>query len=536
MDAAATASAPYLIHLSDESDMETPCKKNNAKTALAKFTAFLEAKRKATTDKRASKTDCGKKGAKDALKSILTIDLEGRDIRILTNKELERCFEKALADYQMQLDTLPDEWSKKMCNGKPVTGSSKIAMQEEAKILTKAIKHLGDVKNIQNLMLAINCFQESQAHCDEYVEEEVVEMTAEEIAKADQVEILTGKRERKQVQREDMVAVEVDSEDEPGDDFQLVQCDCKCWRRVHKHVLEELPTKVFRVCDVCEMMHEVIVPAGEELEGNFKCGDVNARCYGSPERGSKAAEQLYGDGAWRDEDKSPVGFSCSTINLACGKSVTCICCGQHMKLNDSDRQFYFQGEMNDSGIFTHEPGDWQHADFGQQCPIIEHDDDYKPDTDSEDESEEEYQDSESEEEYQYSESEEESDEASRRYKGYEYRKINGKHVRFLVKEVGGGNYEESDHEESEEIIKCEAPVSEKKYDEGGVIEEAYCGVIFGNKRKREELPEAEVISVISDAEESDYEAVEVPYEVVPKKQKVETDEIDTVFDDSDIFA
>jgi hypothetical protein len=510
MDATAAASAHNFHHFSGDSDMETPCKKNNAKTALAKFTAFLEAKRKATTDKRASKTDCGKKGAKDALKSILTIDLEGRDIRILTRKELERCFEKALADYQMQLDTLPDEWSKKMCNGKPATGSSKNAMQEEEKILTKAIKHLGDVKNIQNLMLAINCFQESQAHCDEYVEEEVVEMTAEEIAKADQVEILTGKRNRTQVQREDMVAVEVDSEDEPEDepedDFQLVQCDCKCWRRVHKHVLEELPTKVFRVCDVCEMMHEVIVPAGEELEGNFKCGDVNARCYGSPARGSEAAEQLYGDGAWRDEDKSPVGFSCSTINLACGKSVTCICCGQHMKLNDIERQFYFQGEMNDSGIFTHEPGDWQHADFGQQCPIIEHDDDYKPDTDSEDESEEEYQDSESEEEYQDSESEEEYQDS------------------------------ESGSETDDDVIEGEAPVSEKKYDEGGVIEEAYCGVIFGNKRKREELPEAEVISVISDAEESDYEAVEVPYEVVSKKQKVETDEIDTVFDDSDIFA
>jgi hypothetical protein len=37
--------------------------------------------------------------------------------------------------------------------------------------------------------------------------------------------------------------VELEVEDE--DDFQLVQCDCKCWRHVHKDVLEELPKKVF---------------------------------------------------------------------------------------------------------------------------------------------------------------------------------------------------------------------------------------------------------------------------------------------------
>jgi hypothetical protein len=39
MDAAAAASAHKFHHFSEESDMETPCKKNNAKTALAKFTA-----------------------------------------------------------------------------------------------------------------------------------------------------------------------------------------------------------------------------------------------------------------------------------------------------------------------------------------------------------------------------------------------------------------------------------------------------------------------------------------------------------------
>ena len=149
---------------------DTPCKKNNAKKMLAKFTAFLEAKRKATTDKRASKTDCGKKGAKKALQSILLIDLKDRDIRILTSKELYVCFENAHADYHKQLATLESEWSQKMFNGKPVTASSAKEKMKEEKLLTRVIKHLGDVKNIQNLMLASDCFQESQAHCDEYVE------------------------------------------------------------------------------------------------------------------------------------------------------------------------------------------------------------------------------------------------------------------------------------------------------------------------------------------------------------------------------
>lgn len=488
MDAAATGQI-------EKAPNDTPCKTTDANTVLAQFEAFLEAKRQAATDKRASKTDCGKKGAKDALKSILTIDFEGRDIRILTTKELSRCLQKSLDNYRKLI---------------------KDSVERDHK-LEKIIKHLEQPKTLENLMLAINCFQESQAHCDEYVEEAVVEMTAEEIAKADKVEIMEGKRERKQVQRDDMVELEVEDEDE----FQLVQCDCKSWRRVHKHVLEELPTKVFRVCDVCEMMHGVTVPAGEEVEGAFKCGDADARCYESPERGSEAAHQLYGNGAWRDEDHSPVGFSCLTIGLTCGKSVTCICCGQHMELNDIERQYYFQGEMNDNGKFTHEPGDWQHAHFGQQCPLVEADGDYKPVV-SEDESEEEYQDSESEEEYE--ESDHETDETD----------------------------DETD-DETVEIIECEAPVSEKKYD--GVIEEPHYdeyGVILSpsNKRKREELPEA---TVISDAEESNDEAVEVPHEVAPKKQKVETDEqlivvfdkpmheytiddFDTLLDDSDVYA
>ena len=54
---------------------------------------------------------------------------------------------------------------------------------------------------MENVVLAISCFHESQANvCDEYVDEAVVEMTAEEIAKVDRVEIMHGKRERKQVQ------------------------------------------------------------------------------------------------------------------------------------------------------------------------------------------------------------------------------------------------------------------------------------------------------------------------------------------------
>jgi len=126
------------------------------------------------------------------------------------------------------------------------------------------------------------------------------------------------------------------------------------------------------------------------------------------------------------------------------------------------------------------------------------------------------------------ESEEESDEEAYQY--YEYRKMGGKHARFLVKQVGGGNYQESDHEkdepyyfydkttgkwkmkEDDEVIECDATAPEElpeaevisedkrqKYDEGGVIEQPEYdeyGVILspGNKRKREELPEAEVIS------------------------------------------
>jgi len=68
----------------------------------------------------------------------------------MTSKEICICFENAHADYHKQLDT---------------------EKKKQEKFLTKVIKHLGDTKNLQNLMLAIDCFQESQAYCNKYVED-----------------------------------------------------------------------------------------------------------------------------------------------------------------------------------------------------------------------------------------------------------------------------------------------------------------------------------------------------------------------------
>jgi len=337
---------------------------------------------------------------------------------VLVERKIHDLIGEALLIQDKEKYFLTNEWENKQTfGGKSILKKGEIKASYQNKYdaakqkIKKNIDALYKKENVDGLMFVIDDYQEYAQ--DDDVDEAVVYNDSDYES---ETELLYEKRKSIKKVIEDYGADEKmqddgsdDSEDEIAeneeDDYTDIQCEgtdlckmgvhghnvkCQLWRRVNKDCLDKLPMIVYCTCTKCEMMHRIEFSSGKNgrgpiynkyKDGSFVCKDADEECYSNVS--DARAESLKKYPNWREDDHSPVGFTCSTIGLQCGKSITCRICSEPITgLSDDDKKYYMWGEMcqDPSGeiesngevkmIFTErEPGYWSHQDFGQSCPV-----------------------------------------------------------------------------------------------------------------------------------------------------------------------